>query len=234
LFSSDREQRMRTPARFVAVLAAYSVAVLPLGATTIISTINGLAGYTGLGTFATIVQAAESSWMQTGTFSGVNIAAEIDPAGSSSVSHTSTGTAYLMTQVGPGTTPANELANAPFSVTGTQFNPTLVTLFTGLTLGPGIYYLVLSAPASQSAGWDIADIPTTPTTAPGVTLVDGNLRGPEALYPPSTNFSNAFGNLLEYSVTGNAVPEPSTLVLFFAGFAGLAICNRRRVRSRMA
>jgi hypothetical protein len=222
---------MRILVKCVAPLAAWVIAALPLGASTIISTINGLAGYTGLGTFFTTVQAAESSWTQTGGFTGVNIAVEIDPAGSATISHTSTGTAYLMTLVGPGTSPANQLANAPFSVTGTQFNPTLETLFTNLTLGPGTYYLVLSAPASQSAGWDIATIPTTPTTAPGVTLVDGNRSGVEAAYPPATNFNTPFANLLEYSVTGTATPGPSTLGLFAAGLAALAFCVRRWVRA---
>ena len=91
----------------------------------------------------------------------------------------------------------------------------MVTLFTGLTLRPGTYYLVFSAPAEQSAGWDYALFPSTAVTAPGVTLVDGNLSGIEASYPPATSFSDPFDNLLEFSVTGGvaAAPEPSTMLL---------------------
>src|SRR5260370_7615582 len=92
---------MKTLIKFGATLVACFVIVLPLGAGTIISTINGAAGFTGLGAFGSSVRAAEASWMQTGAFSSVNIAAEIDPGGSASHSHTFTCTPYLMTQVVP-------------------------------------------------------------------------------------------------------------------------------------
>src|SRR5262249_29384107 len=142
------------------------------------------------------------------------------------------GTAYLMTQVGPGTTTTSEIASTVFSVTGTAFNPTLVTLFTGLALGPGTYHLVLSAPADQSAGWDFALFPSTFVTAPGVTLVNGNLGGIEASYPPATNFSDPFDNILEFSVTGNgaAVPEPATTILLSVGLLLLAASFSSRVQ----
>ena len=219
------------------LLAILLACAAPAGATTLLSTIDTLGGYDTIGAAAgppAVVRAAMASWSQTGTFTNVAIAAEVDPGQPPTVSHTSTGTAYLMTQVGPGTTTAEELANTPFSVTGAPFNPTLVTLFTGLTLGPGSYFLVLSAPADQTAGWDFAVFPSTPQTAPGVTLTATNLSGIEAAYPPATSFTDTFDNILQFSVVGDVaseVPEPGSLALLLIG--GLLLTGRLRYFSSL-
>jgi hypothetical protein len=57
-----------------------------------------------------------------------------------------TGQAYLMTAIGPGTTVASQAATAPFFVPGTLVTPTSADLFSGLSLGPGTYYLLLTVP----------------------------------------------------------------------------------------
>lgn len=110
-------------------------------------------------------------------FQEVSVSAEIDPNGNGST-HTAIGTAYLTTRIGPGTTTANQLASVPFSVTGID-TPVLTTLFSGLTLGAGTYYLVLSSPPNESAGWEFGRCcpAPPPVTAPGVTLVDAERFG---------------------------------------------------------
>ncbi|MGA2255528.1 MAG: hypothetical protein ABSG53_12765, partial [Thermoguttaceae bacterium] len=111
------------------VVVLFFVLPVPLRAAIIISTDGqGNAGY---GLLDEYVRAA--GWSQTSTYSGVTITAEIDPGIGSGTS----GTAYLMTQIGPGTTSAEQIATASFSATGSAFSPALNTLFTGLTLGPG-------------------------------------------------------------------------------------------------
>src|SRR5262249_8619692 len=221
--------------RLIAVVVGTMVLSLttaaPLRAPTIVAPTDVLGGYDSIGTSSVGgVRASEAAWSQTSSFANVSIAAEIDPDHNllPITSHTVSGTAFLMTQVGPGTTAANQIASTPFTVTGTAFSPTLVTLFTGLTLGPGTYHLVLSAPADQSAGWDFVLFPSTACTAPGVTLGNGNLSGIEAGYPQATNFSDLFDNLLEFSVTGGAVatPGPSTILLLSAGLLAMAARGR--------
>src|SRR5437660_7928025 len=92
--------------KLAAVLAAcLTLLVVPLGAATIISTIGPIGGFSNS---STNPFAAEASWSQTGTFTNVRISAEIDPGGSSTVSHTFSGNAFLTTKIGPGTTAANE------------------------------------------------------------------------------------------------------------------------------
>jgi len=210
-----------------AVLFLLSV---PLGASTIIST-DGQ-GDVGYGLLAG-AYALESGWSQTGTYTAVTITAEIVPGSTGSGT---SGTADLMTQIGPGTTVADQIATAPFSVTGTFGSPSLETLFTGLTLGPGNYYLVLYS-GTDIAGWGITG-GTTPVTAPGVSLISHGTTYPDspAVYPPaSSNFpsTTGFTNELEFTVTGlpstSAVPEPGAgaLALLCTGLLGLGGAIKR-------
>src|SRR5204863_8662304 len=64
---------------------------------------------------------------------------------------TLTGTAFLTTRVGPGATIADEVARYNYTVTSPLFPHELKTLFSGLTLGAGTYYLIISG--SGSGGW---------------------------------------------------------------------------------
>src|SRR5271170_4119625 len=121
-------------------LFAFTICFLPsvpLDAETIISTDVGTTGccYSILNIYN-----AEGGWSLSNTFDDVTITAEIDPGTGSGLS----GTAYLMTQIGPGTTVADQIGSATFTASGLTFTPQLNTLFTDLTLGPGNYYLVLS------------------------------------------------------------------------------------------
>jgi hypothetical protein len=148
------------------------------------------------------------SWSQSNTYTDVTIAAVL---GSFIVGETAEADAYLTTSIGPGTTVASQIASAVVTVPGTD--PLSVTLFTGLTLGPGQYFLTLSAPAgvNPAPGW-------TNTESPTVTVDTGVTNGPvystfgvvPSLYPPASPFSPDSVSLL-YTVT--SVPEPATLLL---------------------
>jgi hypothetical protein len=196
-----------------------------MSAGTIFSTEGqGNVGYGILGSLG----AWAAGWSQTGTYADVTITAEIDPGTGSGTS----GTAYLMTQVGPGTTVAEQIATASFSATGAEFTPVLNTLFTGLTLGPGNYYLVLTSPSGL--GWEVATDGITPVAAPGVSLIFDNAtaRATIAPYAPASNFPFPAPEDLEFAVTGTAIPEPTPLALVFGILPLLAMVHRLRPASR--
>ena len=193
---------------------------VPLAAGTIITTDGPVVGYDLLnGTFA-----EAAGWSQTGTYVNVTITVEIAPGTGSGTS----GTAYLTTQVGPGTTVAEQIATAPFSATGAEFTPTLNTLFTGLTLGPGNYYLVLSA--STSLGWAISTGFGSPVTDSGVSLIlnASTFTTPPAAYVPASIFDNPTGDFREFTASGTAVPEPSPMALLSGALVLMALVYRHR------
>lgn len=197
---------------------------VPLDAETIISTDVGTTGccYSILNIYN-----AEAGWSLGNTFDNVTITAEIDPGTGSGLS----GTAYLMTQIGPGTTVADQLGTATFTASGAAFTAQLNTLFTGLTLGPGNYYLVLSSP--DGLGWEAADPGASVVTAPGVSLLslDSTFPNPPAGYAPAGDFSSPLGNNPEFTVTGSLVspvPEPGGVALLCTILLGLYGTVKRR------
>lgn len=181
---------------------------------------------------------AMAAWTQDRTCSQISIAALLNggPHNDSYAVGTSTGTFYLMTRVGPGTTTASELARASFSVTSSYVNPQLVQLFSGLTLGPGTYYLVGSG---SGGGWQHTDNPTV-TKAPGISLTAENFQAViYDPYIPGNNFRDAYGSTpppynLEFVVS--VVPEPTAGTLFGVGslclIGVLAVGGRRRSARR--
>lgn len=150
-----------------------------------------------------------------------------------------TGTAFLMNQVGPGTTVANQLAVSPFNFV---FNTNLqtvsyVSLFSGLSLVPGTYYVVMASnsPSTFSQGITIGT-GVTYLTAPGTTVGVPQFTQPpnlNAIYPPASTWGNSgLGNRF-FTVTGDPtgtepIPEPATLLLLGAGLGGIAAKLRRR------
>jgi len=194
---------------------------VPLDADTIISTDVGTTGccYSILNIYN-----AEAGWSLSNTFDNVAITAEIDPGTDSGGS----GTAYLMTQIGPGTTVANQIGTATFTASGPAFTAQLNTLFTGLALGPGNYYLVLSSP--DGLGWEAADAGASVVTAPGVSLLSLNSTYPSgpAGYAPAGDFSSPLGNNPEFTVTGSPVPEPGGVALLCTILLGLGGTVKRK------
>lgn len=121
-----------------------------------------------------------ASWTQTGTFSGVTIQANLFSSGG-----TATGNAYLTTQVGAGTTSTSQIgATVPISITNTTAAP--FTLFSGLTLGPGTYYVTLQG--LDSLAWEAFVPDTTTIVGPGVTANSDGAAFPIAAYPPASTF----------------------------------------------
>lgn len=153
-----------------------------LGADTIISVTGPHGSTLALGATNQILV---TSWSSTQTYSNVGIAFE-------SIFGPFTGTAYLMTQIGPGTTTAQQVASSSYSVLDSSLS--LTNLFTGLTLESGTYFLVVTS--EPTGGWDTPYTagPAVVTTGAGVTrgaqyiVNDGN-GVPNLAYPPASTFS---------------------------------------------
>jgi hypothetical protein len=133
------------------------------------------------------------SWTQTGTFSNVTIQANL-----SSTSGTASGNVYLTTQVGVGTTVAQQIATAAVSTSNTASSGLATTLLSGLTLGPGTYYLVVSG---LHLGLAFSGAPVT-VVGTGVTGNPDAVGGVVAAYPPATSPFFTKGQLILFSATG--------------------------------
>ena len=152
-----------------------------------------------------------------------------------------TGTAFLTTQVGPGTTPANQLASTAFNfaVVPTLSTPTsLVNLFSGLTLGPGTYFVVFSSANTVNDTGISVGTGVTYATAPGASVGNEQFSAGANInpaYPPASTFVNATTGNRVFRVDGTQqvtapIPEPTTMLLLGTGIAGAALKARRRRR----
>jgi hypothetical protein len=191
----------------------------------------GPSGYAVNSTYA-----EESSWTSLNSYTDVSVS--FSSGYFSADAYPGTGTAYLTTEIGPNATSSTLIASTDFNFLNTTGGN--VNLFSGLSLGPGTYYLVLAAPTGWGGGWSITT-GTNEMTAPGVTLGESTFSylpsylGNLPSYAPSYRFGAFQYNTNVFSVDGNLVsniaPEPSTL-----GFAGmtclmalcvLVVCSRR-------
>ncbi len=168
------------------------------------------------------------SWTQSAAYTDVTIGANVLAPG---ITTTSTGTAYLVDQIGPGTTIADELAPpAPISVNGDPGINTMTTLFTGLTLGPGTYYLVI-VPSSlgQSDSLKLQIVaPPQQTLGAGVTQNQSQQALSPSGFGPANTFANTTTNPI-FSVTGTvATPEPSSILLGLTGIGAVGFLRWRR------
>jgi hypothetical protein len=166
-----------------------------------------------------------TSWTQTGAFTDVSVSADLD--GNFPYDQAFSGEAYLTTMIGAGTTVADQIAAAPFSVAAGASGPVL--LFSGLNLGPDTYYLVVED-TSGDGGWDI--VPGPSVTAPGVTTISNHCQLYGTGYPPSYSSDNICGgNLIGFQVVSvsetSAVPEPATPGVVLIGSLGLLLLRRR-------
>jgi hypothetical protein len=215
----------------IVTLIALAPAILPTAAdaTTIVSV--GDSGTSGPGflflggQFSNVVAA---SWTITGSFAGVTVKAAIGSVDNGFRS----GTAYLTKTIGRGTTPANQTVpqigfTAP--LVGSEFDPfPLTTLFTGINLGPGTYYLVLAAPFRDQSfsdlGWQF-EANALVTVAAGVSLSDYSaantfLSSVDSFAPAST-FRTLSGAQAFFEVSN--ISEPASLFLTLIGLAVMII-----------
>jgi hypothetical protein len=161
-------------------------------------------------------------WTSSSDYSDVSIAAEVG-----NYSDFSTITAFLTTAVGPGETDADQIATYTFSPGA---GPELDTLFSGLDLSAGTYYLVLAGQFSQWWGAGSADAATL-TADTGVTFLgDSYTNSTLNANLPASAFMPTDSGLL-FQVTDGAsdmssTPEPASGLLLTAGFALLLFRKR--------
>jgi hypothetical protein len=159
------------------------------------------------------------SWTQTGTFNNVTIEAPLE----SDTPNTATGTAYLSNKLGTGAGSGNVLDT--FNISTNNNDPSvLITLFTGLTLGPGTYYLSINECCSLF--WIQGGTPVR-TLGSGVTL-GSNFVAPGTIGSPaiSSTFDSYTLSQPLFQVTGTpgtttTTPEPSVLLLMLVGVGGV-------------
>ena len=178
-------------------------------------------------------------WTTTASFEQVLISATV---GGYSLSPDETFgpiSAYLMTQIGPGTTTLEQVA-------ATSFTPDSIeethTFFSGLSLLAGSYFLVMTGPATTNNQYWVAEVPSTLAEDPSVTQVFYEVsatQGAGSTYAPASTFEDDSIDLqigeIGFLVTVASVPEPSSFGLVFVGvlpfsLAWLKKTNRRQVR----
>ena len=142
------------------------------------------------------------SWTQTNQFTNVSVSVGLSSFGVLN----QMGRAYLTSRLGPGTTTNDEIASTSFTF------PTEATdyvLFTGLTLGPGTYYLSLIGSGSSGSGWFLG-CNASLTTADGVTL-GPDYSFQELPYLPASGVLPAEPTFTRFSVssaTNDVSPGP--------------------------
>jgi len=103
------------------------------------------------------------------------------------------GTAYLVNAINTGATAANEVA-PPVTISGLTGTFAWRTLWTGIALPPGTYYVVLVAAANTPLGSPSLSAEAgsagsmVVTTGPGVSDVGARVTSAIAPFPPASNF----------------------------------------------
>lgn len=179
---------------------------------------------------------AAVSWTQAQTYDNVSISVNVDNSPAPGTVAGTPGNAYLMTAIGPGTTTASEVASTVFTFPPSPSSG-LTSLFSGLDLPAGTYYLVLGVSSTQNYGtwWWASTAPTT-TLGPGVSGVtdyDAGSAGLDYSFNPNSpfvSFPGYFG-ALNLSITGSSpVPEPSSVPVGVLALALLFLLSRQRAR----
>jgi hypothetical protein len=241
----------RRATRVCVALATILFLAIPLNASVIISVTAPPALSTGIENSVVV----STSWSESNAYTDVTITALVDSFLVGQLPNSAT--AYLTTQIGPGTTVMDEVAHAAFTVplqlpvcSPAGSCGANVTLFSALRLGPGDYFLTMGPPIAGDsvAAWFPAINPTVIEDT-GVTLGPCVVAFNVAIapYPPASAFGpvgscGATDNtplVMNFTVTGtaeNAVPEPAPVALIGCGALFLLIrqANRKSEHQRKA
>jgi hypothetical protein len=196
-------------------------------------------------TLMTNSSAQEIGWHQDVNVSDLSITV---PLASFSVGPADQGiNAFLTNSIGPGTTVANQIASTYLPLASTRFPLTNYTLFSGLNLSPGDYYLTLAGTAVMGPGWGVNPTDTLAGSTPGFTfLSEGASTNPTvenglSSYRPASTFFDivpsaspaAYSLMLQLDgdVSPTSTPEPAELGLIGIGLTWLSLWLRGK-RSR--
>ena len=167
------------------------------------------------------------AWYQNAQYNNVTITAPLEDNSSGGPIAGVEGTVYLTNKIGPGTTVANLVA-PPVPVSGLTNTFTVRTLFTGLSLPPGTYYLTFRSTNSNPLSMSMEGS-STPTLTLGTGVLDlgGDGQITSDPFPPATAVTLSPPGNLFVTVTGDlivnyAIPVLSPWMLAALGF-GLAL-----------
>lgn len=172
-----------------------------------------------------------AGWSQTGTYTNVTIRMALKDVGQ--IPEGGSVQAFLTNQVGAGTTQAGNELIAPVTVPFSAGHEGLLTLFTGLSLGPGNYYVTMTRSAAEVTSASIGEVGVpSPVLDAGVSILGyGIAIGAPSSYIPDMLQDWTFSGWA-FDVTGDpvvdGVPEPSSLLLL--GSALIPLVWRMRAR----
>lgn len=206
---------MRSPFLWVVVL---SISASSMNAATII----GVTGPEIDGGAIETSQSLGSSWTQTIGYSNVVVSAVLkEDTLCLADCPLITLTAYLTTQIGPGTTAADEITHAAVAFSGGSYAD--LNLLTIPLLSPGTYYLTLFSSDAPGAVWAEA-VPPNVFLDTGVSRnQDFYVSGPVGYPPANAVLRPPIAGDFQFSATGTAIgtaaiPEPPTSTLVGAAF----------------
>ena len=169
-------------------------------------------------------QVLSMSWGQSVTYSNIAITMPLQDSTLGGPIGGVEGTAYLMNQIGPGTTPANEVV-PPAAVSGLPATFAPRTLFSGLTLPAGTYFVVLvstnTSPLSMSPAGTLSPVVTSGV---GVGVGGGAAAVTPAAYPPATTVGPNMPLLI--TITGDlGIAAPASVpTISTSGIGVLVLC----------
>lgn len=223
---------LRRSRRFGVALAMVLICPISLMADSVIISVTAPPGLSTLIDSSSVVS---TSWSESQAYSDVAISVLVDSA---IVGQTPSADAFLTTNIGPGTTATDEISHTRFTVPvqlpvcSPNSCGAVVTLFSGLNLGPGDYFLTIAPDAMSSGvvGWFPA---LNPTVVEGAGVSEGTsfLAAGAAFYPPASAFGD-YQYAMNFTVTGAAtspIPEPATAPMIGLG-ALVLLVNMRIAR----
>ncbi|HWA24148.1 MAG TPA: hypothetical protein VG734_00635 [Lacunisphaera sp.] len=194
---------MKIKSLVLGLAAMLAAAIAP--ANTVVSTDGNFDGWIVL--YAG--QAFGVSWTQSVAYENVSISANLTAFGRSS----ETGRAFLTTSLGPGTTVANQVANASFTFPSVEND---VVLFSGLNLSAGQYFLSLVGNSPNwGSGWITSFPPTVETDAAATLGSSYGFSSPGLSFLPASGVYDG-GSVPNFSVTGTPVPDSATTAVLAA------------------